>query len=98
MIVWHSWYLTTSLIGAFGYQSHWLRNAYRTNVHSTIGFSAFELVHGVNPRTPVVSEFDNERALCRQPYDEYLSRLNKQLRHSKQVKLSIERCQASAGR
>ena len=67
--------------------------AYRTSVHSTTGFSPFELVHGAKPRTPVVSEFDDGRTLCCQSYAEYLSRLSRHLNIREQAKLNIERCQ-----
>ena len=47
-------------------------SAYRTSVHSSTGFSPYELVFGVQPRTPVVSEFDDCAQLTSVTYTEHL--------------------------
>ena len=66
-------------------QSDWdkwlsiVTSAYRTSVHSSTGFSPYELVFGVPPRTPVVSEFDDYDQLTSVTYADYARGVGKRL-------------------
>ena len=50
-------------------------------------------MHGVKPRNPVVSEFDDDLQLRSQSYREYMSCLTRYLDIREQARLNIERCQ-----